>query len=79
MVIGRFHLIAALMVIPALMCGDLQINNLAYFELWPTYECQYTINDYTSPWEVCVPSEFCDFTKNKPKASINVSINMDSL
>lgn len=37
---GWFQKVASILLIVAIMAGDLQVYNMAFFQLTPTYECQ---------------------------------------
>ena len=41
----------------SIISGDLIINNLAFFELKPKYECQFS--DNPGVWSSCTPEDFC--------------------
>ena len=44
------------MLILGYMTGELIVQNMAYLELMPTYECQ---DKNTHNWERCYPEDFC--------------------
>ena len=70
--IGKFHIIAALFMIPCIVCGDMQINNLAYFELWPDYYCTNTTSGLTYE---CSESSFCNNSTHTKYPEIEISTN----
>ena len=37
---GRFTKLATFVVISSVVAGDIIVNNLAFYELLPSYECQ---------------------------------------
>ena len=52
---GCFAKLAALIFVSAMITGDLIVNNLAFFELIPVYECQTA----DGTWQECTRQEFC--------------------
>ena len=70
--IGKFHVIAALFVIPCIVCGDMQINNLAYFELWPDYYCTNTTTD---AYYECDPDMFCNYDTHSVRDGLIITVN----
>ena len=52
---GIFQKFVAFILILGYMTGELIVQNMAYLELMPTYECK----DKAGVWDTCFPSQFC--------------------
>ena len=53
---GWFQKVVGVALILGYMTGELIVQNMAYLELMPAYECR---EEGSRHWESCYPSEFC--------------------
>jgi hypothetical protein len=51
---GWFQKVASVLLIMAIMAGDLQVYNMAFFQLTPSYQC-----NIDGAWSPCSPSDWC--------------------
>ena len=53
---GRFQVFTTFFLIIGYMTGELIVQNMAFFELMPQYECYDPVSGV---WDNCVPEQFC--------------------
>lgn len=71
---GRFQITLLAIITFCIFSGDLIINNLAFLELLPKFECQFA--DNLEVWVVCTQDEFCpDFGRTEEELAINYRVD----
>ena len=56
--------------------GDLVVNNLAFYELLPKFECQYVASP--DVWQTCTQADFCPgFGKSEDELAVSFRANWD--